>query len=102
MANDDFADKILSDEELDSVTGGTYDEYKEIETMFINEPVDFQITPEQVQKWLKENLNIDATFYNDKNTPNVYTRDGKTLKQSEVIFNGLEKLLNTRPIISTD
>ncbi|MBR3747721.1 MAG: hypothetical protein IKN27_12250 [Selenomonadaceae bacterium] len=94
MSKDDFADEILSDEELDNVTGGTYDEVSELNDMLAprNNDTARVMSEEELKNWLKENLNIDATFYNDKNTPNVYTRDGKTLTQSEVLFRCFTKL----------
>ncbi len=84
---DKYAGEMLSDEELDNVAGGTLHEYAYLTDIL---PATYSLTgrmtPEEAEKWLKDNLNIDAIINNkDQNTPNVYKRDGKTLDHWDVV-----------------
>ncbi|MBR3747720.1 MAG: hypothetical protein IKN27_12245 [Selenomonadaceae bacterium] len=98
MSKDDFADEILSDEELDNVTGGTIFEYDHLSKLLKPQSSDGLITPDltqdDVKNWLKTNLNIDAKINTEVlfdyygrtcEIPNVYTQNGKTISHDDVV-----------------
>ena len=98
MSKDDFADEILSDEQLDNVTGGTSFEYHILSKLLTPEPNDglvisHKMTEDEVKNWLKTNLNIDATInakvvfhnYGPSEDPNVYTQNGQTITHADVV-----------------
>ena len=94
-------DEIMSEEELDNVTGGTYDEYFDLDNILPYNNGMFTISDyrgkskEYIQNWLKSNLNIDAKinaeFTLDEygraqdNIKNVYSQNGQSLTHAEVI-----------------
>ena len=100
-----MANEILSMNELDRVSGGTWKEYYEIANLLPKIPEKWQdvkgttydgfrfMTPEEVQKWLNEKLNIWAVIdTGSKWNPNprageknTYNKFGKSLTHSKVI-----------------
>ena len=97
--------KLMSMNELDAVSGGTWKEYDEIADLLPTIPEKWQdnkgltydgfrrMTPEEVQKWLNEKLNIWAVIdTGSKWNPspiagakNTYNKFGKSLTHSKVI-----------------
>ena len=97
--------EMLSMEQLDAVSGGTWKEYDEIADLLPTIPEKWQdnkgltydgfrrMTPEEVQKWLNEKLNIWAVIdTGSKWNPspragakNTYNKFGKSLTHSKVI-----------------
>ena len=100
-----MTNEILGMNELDRVSGGTWKEYKEIADLLPAVPQDIfedrgyfsgsfrRMKPDEVQKWLKDKLNISANIdvgskwnlsprSGEKNT---YTQNGKSLTHSKVI-----------------
>ena len=97
---DKFADEVMSDEELDQVAGGNWNEYKELQsilpyahtTEFFSGFVridDHPMKKNEIQDWLKINLNIEATVDGSPWEPgkyaNVYKRNGKDLNHNQVV-----------------
>ena len=97
---DKIADEMLTDEELDGVAGGTWDEWQEIKEFFLYESCKKGLgsgsyktyrSEEWIKDWLKRNLNIEAEFDYYKilcftgGSPNTYTRNGESLTHEQVV-----------------
>ena len=104
-----IADEMLTNYELDEVSGGTNGEYKEIRKLlpmveyWINNKTSIHaksshkryryLKPHEVELYLKNELGIDAkidvgAWYNPLDSAgeyNTYSRNGKSLTHSEVI-----------------
>ena len=96
-------DEMMNNDELEQVAGGTNGEYKEIRKYLpvsyapISNSCEVDIVipmrPDEVEEWLKENLNIDAkidngAWYNpfdSAGNPNVYSRNGQSLTHAQVV-----------------
>ena len=105
---DKFADEMLTDDELDQVAGGTYEEWKEIVKFFpygsgggggssygsgggFSRSYTTYRSDDWIKDWIKRNLNIDVEF--DATSywifyqagPNTYTRNGESLTHEQVV-----------------
>ncbi|MBR0288548.1 MAG: hypothetical protein IJQ82_06170 [Selenomonadaceae bacterium] len=102
---DKYADEMLTDDELDKVAGGTYDEWLELAKFFpsgnwsngtsagavgIRASGKSYKDEDWIKDWLKRNLNIEAEidgtrflFY--RGSRNTYTRNGESLTHEQVV-----------------
>lgn len=101
-----IADEMLTNEELEKISGGTDSEFTELQlalskcTKETEEGIIISLkTKEEIQDWLKTNLNIKAKIYGDnilgksytsytdpvEDTPNEYTRNGQSLTHGQVM-----------------
>lgn len=86
---DKYADEMLTDEELDGVAGGSWTESNILGNILprINKRYDRRLmNATEMQRWLKDNLNIDAKIYDGgcDERSNVYTLNGETISHNEV------------------
>ena len=92
----------LSDDELEQVAGGTNGEYKELRNIvsnYVSEKYYYAddnaiyLDPDEVEDWLKENLNINANIdngawynpFDSAGNSNVYSRNGQSLTHAQVV-----------------
>ncbi|MBR3747786.1 MAG: hypothetical protein IKN27_12575 [Selenomonadaceae bacterium] len=106
MANEIFKDELLSDDELDNITGGTSEETIDMINAIgcVRERTNYcdgrkfytLLPPDEVAGYLKKTFNIDATInlgrFNDDvhqyemgGKPNEYSINGKSLTQKQVL-----------------
>ena len=106
MTKEIFKDEMLSDEELDNITGGTSEETIEMINAigYVRERTNYcdgkkfysLLPPDEVASYLKKTYGIDATInlgrFNDDvhqfemgGKPNQYSRNGQLLTQKQVL-----------------
>ena len=101
-------DELMNEEELENVAGGTNGEYKELRKLLpvikyityspvFEESIEHETSrymyTDEVEGWLKQNLNIDANidngaWYNPLNSAgnsNIYSRNGQSLTHAQVV-----------------
>ena len=95
--------EILTDEQLEQIVGGSWEEYKDIAKLLPkvrywyqsyttkSRWIDRDMDPDEVRKYLNETYNVDASisaytlFGNYSNVKNKYSRDGVSMTHAEVL-----------------